>query len=180
MRFVTYEDPCEQSKEPGPCEGNFTKWYFNAESQACEQFRYGGCKGNDNNFATEIACHQQCLQPGRTRGTFSSTILLIRHSHVPCSFYCLNPFFILDILSYQIRLKVFQIFIYFFACRTNRRTYISCCNLFDDCFRFSFFKRFFCSCFLTNVKGTEVQLAMGVERFIINLFNSNLFRRSEK
>ncbi|KAF3430423.1 hypothetical protein E2986_10746, partial [Frieseomelitta varia] len=60
-------DPCEQTKEPGPCEGNFTRWYFNAESQACEQFRYGGCKGNDNNFATEIACHQQCLQPGRRR-----------------------------------------------------------------------------------------------------------------
>lgn len=63
-------DPCDQTKESGPCEGNFTRWYFNAESQACEQFLYGGCKGNDNNFPTEIACHQQCLQPGRRRGMF--------------------------------------------------------------------------------------------------------------
>ncbi|CAK9814021.1 Ppn [Anthophora quadrimaculata] len=60
-------DPCEQPKEQGPCQGNFTKWYYNAESQACEQFQYGGCKGNDNNFVTEVACHQQCLQPGKTR-----------------------------------------------------------------------------------------------------------------
>ncbi|XP_070527125.1 papilin isoform X2 [Cardiocondyla obscurior] len=60
-------DPCEQSKEPGPCAGNFTKWYFNRESQTCEQFVYGGCKANDNNFPTEIACHQQCLQPGRRK-----------------------------------------------------------------------------------------------------------------
>ncbi|KAL6256089.1 hypothetical protein P5V15_013324, partial [Pogonomyrmex californicus] len=60
-------DPCDQPKEVGPCAGNFTKWYFNRESQTCEQFVYGGCKANDNNFPTEIACHQQCLQPGRRK-----------------------------------------------------------------------------------------------------------------
>ncbi|XP_011062335.1 PREDICTED: papilin [Acromyrmex echinatior] len=60
-------DPCDQTKEAGPCAGNFTKWYFNRESQTCEQFVYGGCKANDNNFPTEIACHQQCLQPGRRK-----------------------------------------------------------------------------------------------------------------
>ncbi|XP_077270107.1 proteoglycan-like sulfated glycoprotein papilin isoform X5 [Temnothorax americanus] len=60
-------DPCDQPKEAGPCAGNFTKWYFNRESQTCEQIVYGGCKANDNNFPTEIACHQQCLQPGRRK-----------------------------------------------------------------------------------------------------------------
>ncbi|XP_072747679.1 papilin isoform X3 [Anoplolepis gracilipes] len=60
-------DPCDQPKETGPCAGNFTKWYFNQDSQTCEQFTYGGCKANDNNFPTEIACHQQCLQPGRRK-----------------------------------------------------------------------------------------------------------------
>ncbi|XP_036145237.1 papilin isoform X3 [Monomorium pharaonis] len=60
-------DPCNQPKEVGPCAGNFTKWYFNRETQVCEQFIYGGCKANDNNFPTEIACHQQCLQPGRRK-----------------------------------------------------------------------------------------------------------------
>ncbi|RLU15132.1 hypothetical protein DMN91_013019 [Ooceraea biroi] len=60
-------DSCDQPKEQGPCAGNFTRWYFNKEAQTCEQFIYGGCKANDNNFPTEIACHQQCLQPGRRK-----------------------------------------------------------------------------------------------------------------
>lgn len=75
--FKFYTDPCDQPKEAGPCAGNFTKWYFNRESQTCEQFIYGGCKANDNNFPTEIACHQQCLQPGRRKGTFPFHLLLL-------------------------------------------------------------------------------------------------------
>ncbi|XP_019882164.2 papilin isoform X4 [Camponotus floridanus] len=60
-------DACDQPKETGPCAGNFTRWYYNQESQTCEQFIYGGCKANNNNFPTEIACHQQCLTPGRRK-----------------------------------------------------------------------------------------------------------------
>lgn len=65
-----HKDACDQPKETGPCAGNFTKWYYNQESQTCEQFIYGGCKANNNNFPTEIACHQQCLTPGRRKGMF--------------------------------------------------------------------------------------------------------------
>nr|XP_046466549.1 papilin isoform X8 [Neodiprion pinetum] len=57
------DDRCEQPNEPGPCEGNFTRWYFNAESSSCEEFNYGGCRGNENNFQTEISCKQQCVIP---------------------------------------------------------------------------------------------------------------------
>ncbi|XP_044011690.1 papilin isoform X3 [Aphidius gifuensis] len=64
-------DPCEQEKESGPCQGNFTRWYFNKDSKHCEQFRYGGCKGNNNNFLTESSCHQKCLQPGHSRDSCS-------------------------------------------------------------------------------------------------------------
>ncbi|XP_046737173.1 papilin [Diprion similis] len=60
-------DPCEQPSEPGPCEGNFTRWYFNTESSSCEEFNYGGCKGNKNNFPTEISCKQQCAIPAIRR-----------------------------------------------------------------------------------------------------------------
>lgn len=93
-----YLDPCEQPKEQGPCGGNFTRWHYNQKSQVCEQFRYGGCKGNDNSFATEIACHQQCLQPGRRRGkfiqrgSFDSTSARIVTIFFLFGF-CLNPFF---------------------------------------------------------------------------------------
>ncbi|XP_058806520.1 papilin [Phymastichus coffea] len=63
----TDTDPCLLDKEPGPCEGNFTRWYYNKESQNCEQFKYGGCKANANNYPTDLACRQQCLQPGQSR-----------------------------------------------------------------------------------------------------------------
>ncbi|XP_031784533.1 papilin isoform X3 [Nasonia vitripennis] len=64
-------DPCTLPQEVGPCEGNFTRWYFNKESQNCEVFKYGGCKGNHNNYPSEVACRQQCLQPGRSRESCS-------------------------------------------------------------------------------------------------------------
>ncbi|XP_046998769.1 papilin isoform X1 [Schistocerca americana] len=60
-------DACEQPKDEGPCKGNYRRWFFNREDGVCEEFAYGGCKGNRNNFLTEAACHQQCLQPGRSR-----------------------------------------------------------------------------------------------------------------
>ncbi|XP_014217269.1 papilin isoform X2 [Copidosoma floridanum] len=64
-------DPCTLLKEQGPCEGNFTRWFFNKETQNCEVFKYGGCKGNHNNYPSELACRQQCLQPGRSRDSCS-------------------------------------------------------------------------------------------------------------
>ncbi|CAH0383119.1 unnamed protein product [Bemisia tabaci] len=61
------KDVCEQTTEEGPCKGQFTRWTFDKASQSCIQFNYGGCQGNDNNFLTQSACHQRCLQPGRSR-----------------------------------------------------------------------------------------------------------------
>ena len=35
--------------------------YFNDMSGKCEQFSYGGCGGNANNFAERKTCEQRCL-----------------------------------------------------------------------------------------------------------------------
>ena len=43
---------CELPPEVGPCKGYFPAWYFNILSGSCEQFIYGGCIGNENNFWT--------------------------------------------------------------------------------------------------------------------------------
>ncbi|KAK9886678.1 hypothetical protein WA026_017598 [Henosepilachna vigintioctopunctata] len=56
----TIRDPCEQPLEEGPCRGNFPRWYFEKDSKSCKTFRYGGCKGNANNFASSDACMQKC------------------------------------------------------------------------------------------------------------------------
>lgn len=75
-------DACEQKREEGPCHGSYPRWYFDKESQTCQQFVYGGCKANNNNFPTDAACKQQCAQPGRKKGkmirNYSMTVLFLR------------------------------------------------------------------------------------------------------
>lgn len=66
--ILIFLDACEQSQEVGPCHGQYLRWYFHKDSRTCQQFLYGGCKPNNNNFPTESACKQQCLQPGRKKG----------------------------------------------------------------------------------------------------------------
>jgi hypothetical protein len=51
---------CQLSKQPGPCRGYFPRWWFNKATRRCEQFVYGGCQGNANNFATQAECQSAC------------------------------------------------------------------------------------------------------------------------
>ncbi|XP_076354138.1 papilin-like [Tachypleus tridentatus] len=51
---------CEQPLVIGPCRGSFSRWYFNKSFGRCKQFKYGGCKGNENNFPTETQCQTKC------------------------------------------------------------------------------------------------------------------------
>ena len=42
----------------GPCRASISRWYFDGIS--CQAFIYGGCNGNENNFASEIECSIEC------------------------------------------------------------------------------------------------------------------------
>jgi len=53
---------CAQAKEVGPCRGAFLRFYFNQHSGQCEQFLYGGCDGNQNNFKNQQSCERTCDQ----------------------------------------------------------------------------------------------------------------------
>lgn len=72
---------CEQTVEEGPCEGNFERWYFDKDQDTCRPFRYGGCKGNKNNFPTEHACKYQCKKPGVRKGMFHVDVDNINRIH---------------------------------------------------------------------------------------------------
>ncbi|XP_078346264.1 PI-actitoxin-Aeq3b-like [Oculina patagonica] len=51
---------CELPKVVGQCRGAFPKFYYNKDSGECEQFIYGGCMGNENNFETKEECEERC------------------------------------------------------------------------------------------------------------------------
>ena len=47
---------CNLPYDGGDCEAEFPAWYFNKQTGACEEFSYGGCGGNKNNFETPEEC----------------------------------------------------------------------------------------------------------------------------
>ena len=53
---------CLQEKMVGPCRAISARWFWDSVTRSCRQFQYGGCLGNDNNFATEEACRNNCGQ----------------------------------------------------------------------------------------------------------------------
>lgn len=52
---------CNLPKDHGRCLALIPRFHFNTETQQCEQFNYGGCGGNGNNFETPEECQQMCM-----------------------------------------------------------------------------------------------------------------------
>lgn len=53
---------CTQAPDPGPCDAAITRWYFNPNTVQCEEFTYGGCEGNVNNFQSLDTCVALCMR----------------------------------------------------------------------------------------------------------------------
>ncbi|KZS10461.1 putative Protein ACP24A4 [Daphnia magna] len=56
-------DRCSQPAETGHCRALFPRYFYNSSSKACEEFIYGGCEGNENNFESLQECSQHCERP---------------------------------------------------------------------------------------------------------------------
>lgn len=61
MLFFTLTDVCNVPYETGPCRGYFQKWYYNPSLRGCQEFVYGGCRGNGNRFSSLEECERICL-----------------------------------------------------------------------------------------------------------------------
>ncbi|KHJ44677.1 Kunitz/Bovine pancreatic trypsin inhibitor domain protein [Trichuris suis] len=77
------KDPCKQPMDPGPCEAASDRWYYNEATDDCEMFTYGGCQGNENNFATEEQCRAKCVKAQKPPST-SSGVCMHPSDSGPC------------------------------------------------------------------------------------------------
>ena len=51
---------CKQSSDIGNCGKAVTRWFYNSASKGCEEFVWGGCEGNGNNFESKEDCENNC------------------------------------------------------------------------------------------------------------------------
>ncbi|XP_014651664.1 PREDICTED: kunitz-type protease inhibitor 2 isoform X3 [Ceratotherium simum simum] len=51
---------CRVSKIVGTCRASIPRWWYNVTDRSCQQFVYGGCEGNDNNYLTKEDCLGRC------------------------------------------------------------------------------------------------------------------------
>ncbi|MEQ2198672.1 hypothetical protein XENOCAPTIV_016373, partial [Xenoophorus captivus] len=58
------EHHCMVPKKAGPCRGSFPRWHYNAASGECEQFIFGGCLPNKNNYVDKKECMDACQGTG--------------------------------------------------------------------------------------------------------------------
>ncbi|XP_078408028.1 carboxypeptidase inhibitor SmCI-like [Cetorhinus maximus] len=56
-------NPCRMDADSGPCRGLFYRYFYNKLTKQCEEFIYGGCLGNLNNFRTAKDCQNVCHKP---------------------------------------------------------------------------------------------------------------------
>ncbi|XP_062342727.1 tissue factor pathway inhibitor 2 [Osmerus eperlanus] len=57
---VQPKEVCLLQLDEGPCKGDVQRFYYNTITQKCEDFSYGGCAGNANNFITFQECQKTC------------------------------------------------------------------------------------------------------------------------
>lgn len=62
---------CLSPKKVGWCRGSFPRWFYNPTLQQCEEFIFGGCKPNKNNYLREEECKLACKN---VRGESTSKI----------------------------------------------------------------------------------------------------------
>ncbi|XP_064485676.1 thrombin inhibitor hemalin-like [Ornithodoros turicata] len=51
---------CRLKLDDGPCRALVPRWFNNFTTGKCEEFDYGGCDGNANNFHTKQECEDTC------------------------------------------------------------------------------------------------------------------------
>merc|ERR1711879_178283 len=51
---------CDLPSEVGMFRAAIQRWFYNSSDDECQQFIYGGCGGNENNFNSKADCLEIC------------------------------------------------------------------------------------------------------------------------
>uniref|UniRef100_A0A2C9JGS2 BPTI/Kunitz inhibitor domain-containing protein n=1 Tax=Biomphalaria glabrata TaxID=6526 RepID=A0A2C9JGS2_BIOGL len=62
---------CLLEMDSGPCKALLSRYYYDQSTNTCQNFKYGGCSGNDNNFQSKSDCEEACLT--KTVRTFTDS-----------------------------------------------------------------------------------------------------------
>nr|XP_046181756.1 tissue factor pathway inhibitor 2-like [Oncorhynchus gorbuscha] len=62
VAFSPTQEVCQLQVDVGPCKVYLQRYYYNTFTQQCEEFIYGGCQGNANNFMSFLACQKACFR----------------------------------------------------------------------------------------------------------------------
>ncbi|CAL1531650.1 unnamed protein product [Lymnaea stagnalis] len=65
---------CDMPSDPGPCKASMPRYYYNPRERKCIGFIFGGCQGNENNFATLTDCQRECLGAVTTPAPIPDTV----------------------------------------------------------------------------------------------------------
>ncbi|NXJ09694.1 TFPI2 inhibitor, partial [Odontophorus gujanensis] len=69
---------CYSPKDEGLCSSSVPRYYYDATSKLCKEFKYTGCGGNANNFVTEVDCYNVCRKAGSQKPTINKPKDLFR------------------------------------------------------------------------------------------------------
>ncbi|XP_055375761.1 kunitz-like toxin PcKuz3 [Condylostylus longicornis] len=58
---------CVEPVEVGTCSLKLPRFYYDTKTDECKEFRYGGCRGNNNRFGTKEFCEKECKKPNETK-----------------------------------------------------------------------------------------------------------------
>ncbi|XP_045691940.1 kunitz-type protease inhibitor 2-like [Phyllostomus hastatus] len=113
--IFSYEEHCLARAVTGPCRSSFPRWYFDAQKNTCDNFIYGGCWGNKNNYLSKETCLRHCSSGGRQF-----------YSALPCSTRAVLEGLFLTVLLLLLGASVVYLIL---AARRNRESCPFVCSL---------------------------------------------------